>query len=156
MQADLSLTLLEHNGANTAGSPALASQLSTVVAVLTQSGVQVPSQLSNLIQQLPSLLSSGDSAGLVAQVTAEIAAFISGLPSNATGAAQVVDVALPELLQVLGSLGGSRTYVVREGDTMARIAARELGDYRKAEVIAMLNGIRDWAAITPNQTLRLP
>jgi hypothetical protein len=42
------------------------------------------------------------------------------------------------------------------GETLASIAARELGDADRWIEIAQLNGIRDPAAVAPGQVLRLP
>lgn len=48
-----------------------------------------------------------------------------------------------------------RTVVVRAGDTLSEISAREFGTSRRATEIATLNGI-DPAQIREGQTLRLP
>lgn len=48
------------------------------------------------------------------------------------------------------------TTAVYDGEDLASVAARELGDARRWRDIADLNGIRDPRAITTGQTLRLP
>lgn len=52
--------------------------------------------------------------------------------------------------------GGGRVYVVRQGDTLSKIAARELGNFRRWKDIADLNGLRDPNRIRVGQRLRLP
>lgn len=47
-------------------------------------------------------------------------------------------------------------YVVRAGDTLAAIAARRLGDFRRWNEIADLNGIRDPRRLKVGQELKLP
>lgn len=49
-----------------------------------------------------------------------------------------------------------RTYTVRSGDTLSKIAARELGSAARYREIASLNGIRDPNRINVGQVLRLP
>lgn len=155
-QQDLVLTLIEYVAAPTASpSPTLTAQLNAAVGVLAQTGVAVPSQLAALIQQLPSLLSAAPSS-VVDDLTTQIAEFVAAIPNNSAGAAQVVNAALPQLAQLLPTLGGGRAYFVRDGDTLARIAARELGDYRKAKVIAVLNGIRDPSSVKFGDRILLP
>lgn len=155
-QTDLILTLVEYQGAPTGiPSPTLAAQLTAAVGVLAETGVAVPGQLAALIQQLPSLLSSAPTS-LVAELTTEIAQFVAAIPNNPAGAAQVVSAALPQLAQLLPTLGGGRVYWVRDRETLARIAARELGDYRKAGVIAVLNGIRDPSSVRAGDRIMLP
>lgn len=62
----------------------------------------------------------------------------------------------------VASVGGtasvttSRTYTVRQGDTLSSIAASQLGSAGRYTEIASLNGIRDPNAITAGQVLRLP
>jgi LysM repeat protein len=51
---------------------------------------------------------------------------------------------------------GSRTYTVRSGDTLAGIAAAELGSAKRWQEIATLNGIRDPNRLTVGQKLRMP
>lgn len=155
-QQDLTLTLLEYTGtAATPPIPTLAAQVAAILGVLRANGVQVPAQLSSLIAQLPSLLSSASPA-VTSQVTTELAQFIAAIPNNTAGSSTVVSAALPQLAQILPTLVGGRTYVVRDGDTLPRIAARELGDYRKWTVLSVLNGIRDPASVTINQRILLP
>lgn len=156
MQHDLTLTLLEYpDDTATASTPNIAAQLTAALGVLSRSGVAIPNQIAELIAQLPSLLASTPAA-MTSAVTAQLAQFIAAVPNNPAGALQIVEVALPQLAQILPTLGGGRTYVVRDGDTLARIAARELGDYRKASMIATLNGIRDPLSIVTDQRLLLP
>lgn len=50
----------------------------------------------------------------------------------------------------------ARSYTVKAGDTLSRIAATRLGDYKRWQELATLNGIRDPDAIKPGQTIRLP
>lgn len=47
-------------------------------------------------------------------------------------------------------------YMVRAGDTLASIAAAQLGDYSRQADIAALNGIRDGRNLTVGQVLALP
>ncbi len=47
------------------------------------------------------------------------------------------------------------TYVVQAGDTLSRIAQRELGSARLADELARLNGIEDPTSLRPGQVLRL-
>lgn len=54
------------------------------------------------------------------------------------------------------STAGGRVYIVRSGDTLSGIAAKELGDYRRSREIADLNEIRDPNTIRVGQRLRLP
>lgn len=54
------------------------------------------------------------------------------------------------------TLSAKQTYIVRSGDTLQRIAAQVLGNYKLAPNIAALNGIRDPSAIRVGQTLVLP
>lgn len=49
-----------------------------------------------------------------------------------------------------------RTYTVRAGDTLSRIAQRELGDAARWPELARLNNLRDPDRIQAGQTLRLP
>ena len=48
------------------------------------------------------------------------------------------------------------TYTVKVGETLGKIASRELGSFRKWRDIASLNGIDDPAMIMPGRTLRMP
>jgi hypothetical protein len=151
---DLTLTLLEQASTTAARPSTLSIQLSALVAILTQAGVPIPGQLAGLVQQLPALLTAGDTTSAAA-VSTKIAQFLAGLPNIADQAA-IVDAAVPQIVQILGTLAGGRSYVVRDGDSLSRIAARELGDYRQAEVIATMNGLRDWRSISTGQRLQLP
>jgi nucleoid-associated protein YgaU len=47
------------------------------------------------------------------------------------------------------------TYVVQPGDTLSRIAQRELGSARLADELARLNGISDPSSLKVGQVLRL-
>lgn len=60
--------------------------------------------------------------------------------------------------QTAASGGGSssKTYTVKSGDTLSRIAATQLGDATKWQSIATLNGIRDPNVIAVGQVLKLP
>lgn len=49
-----------------------------------------------------------------------------------------------------------RTYTVKQGDTLSRIAQRELGNASRWPEISNINGIRDPNRIFPGQVLRLP
>jgi hypothetical protein len=57
-----------------------------------------------------------------------------------------------------GKKGGkrARTVTVRQGDTLQKIAARELGAAKRWKEIAALNGIRDGDAVRPGRVLKLP
>ncbi len=50
----------------------------------------------------------------------------------------------------------SRTYVVKDGDTLWKIAQRELGDGARFGEITKINKLRDENAIKPGMKLRLP
>jgi LysM repeat protein len=50
----------------------------------------------------------------------------------------------------------ARSYVVKRGDTLARIAKNELGDARLYQQIADLNGLRDPGRIAVGQRLEIP
>lgn len=50
----------------------------------------------------------------------------------------------------------AKLYVVRSGDTLASIAARVLGSYKRWPELAALNGLRDPDTLHVGQTLRLP
>jgi hypothetical protein len=50
----------------------------------------------------------------------------------------------------------ARTYTVKRGDTLSRIAQTHLGSYKRYLEIARLNDIRDPNRIFPGQVLRLP
>jgi hypothetical protein len=154
-QHDLSLVLLEYPDQGTPASSPLSQQLSSAIAVLSRSGVQIPTQVAAVIAQLPTLLAAAP-ASLSSSITAQLAKFIAAVPNNPAGALQIVEVALPQLAQILPTLGGGRIYTIRDGDTLDRIAARELGDYRKAGMIATLNGIRDPLSIVSGQRILLP
>jgi nucleoid-associated protein YgaU len=47
------------------------------------------------------------------------------------------------------------TYVVQQGDTLSRIAQRELGSAQLADELARLNGLADPSALKVGQVLRL-
>lgn len=49
-----------------------------------------------------------------------------------------------------------RTYVVVQGDTLSRIAQRQLGNANRWNEIASLNGLRDPNKVSAGQTLKLP
>lgn len=155
-QQDLDILLLEYDSttAPETPSPTLSSQVAAVMAVLAQSGIDVPGQLAQTLRQLPTL-TSGLAPTVAGQVTVQLAQFLNQLP-NTSRDAQVVATALPQLQQILPLLAGSRSYVVRDGDTLARIAARELGDFRQAGLLATLNGIRDPLSVRLGQVLQLP
>lgn len=55
-----------------------------------------------------------------------------------------------------GAKPSSRTYTVKSGDTLSKIAAKMLGSYKRYTEIAKLNGIRDPNKIRVGQVLRLP
>jgi hypothetical protein len=50
----------------------------------------------------------------------------------------------------------ARTYVVKRGDTLARIAKAQLGDAALFMRIAELNGMRDPNHLAPGQRLEIP
>lgn len=50
----------------------------------------------------------------------------------------------------------SKTYVVKKGDTLPKIAQRQLGDKNRWHEIAKLNGINDPKRVTMGDRLRLP
>lgn len=49
-----------------------------------------------------------------------------------------------------------RTYTVKRGDTLSKIAAQLLGSYKRYPEIAKLNGIRDPNRINTGQVLKIP
>jgi hypothetical protein len=155
VRQDLTLTLIEYPVSGASTPAQLSTQLTSVLAVLAQSGTSVPDQLQTLIQQLPALL-SGAAPSLTASITGQLAAFLAAVPSNPAGASEVVADALPQLAQILPLLGGGRGYVWRDGDTLERVAARELGDYRKARALAQLNGLRDGRSLVTGARILLP
>jgi len=55
-----------------------------------------------------------------------------------------------------GKTGKGRVYIVKKGDTLSSIAAKQLGDASRWREIARLNNIRDPRDIRPGQRLRLP
>lgn len=155
VQQDITLTLLEYPASVTSTPAQLSQQLASVLSVLTASGTTVPAQITTLIQQLPALLAAA-APSLVASITGQLATFLAAIPDNPAGAAEVVTAALPQLAQILPQLGSGRGYVWRDGDTLARVAARELGDFRKEGTIATLNGIRDGRALRTGARILLP
>jgi nucleoid-associated protein YgaU len=60
----------------------------------------------------------------------------------------------PAHLGLRGTIPGSTEF--GQGEDLASIAARELGDASRWVEIAELNGLRDPQAVTPGQVLRLP
>lgn len=50
----------------------------------------------------------------------------------------------------------AKTYTVKAGDTLSKIAAAKLGNWRRYTEIAQLNGIRDPNRLTVGRKLRLP
>jgi LysM repeat protein len=50
----------------------------------------------------------------------------------------------------------TRTYVVKKGDTLSKIAASMLGSYKRYTEIAKLNGIRDPNKLSVGQRLKIP
>lgn len=50
----------------------------------------------------------------------------------------------------------ARTYTVKKGDTLSKIAASLLGSYKRYPEIATLNGIRDPNRIFPGDVLKIP
>jgi hypothetical protein len=52
--------------------------------------------------------------------------------------------------------GGRRVYVVKKGDTLSKIAARELGKASRWREIAKLNNLRDPNKLKVGQRLKLP
>lgn len=50
----------------------------------------------------------------------------------------------------------ARFYVVKKGDTLARIVKAELGDAKLFQQIADLNGMRDPHALVVGQRLEIP
>lgn len=55
-----------------------------------------------------------------------------------------------------GTVASSKTYVVKQGDTLSKIAQSQLGDSNKWQAIRTLNNIRDPDVITVGQVLKLP
>ena len=64
------------------------------------------------------------------------------------------DVAAAKVFRDKGK--GYRTYVVKRGDTLRKIAAHQLGDSARWREIARINKIRDPRSIRPGQRLRIP
>lgn len=50
----------------------------------------------------------------------------------------------------------ARIYIVRDGDTLTKIAAQQLGSIVRWRDIADANDLRDAYFITPGQRLRIP
>jgi hypothetical protein len=59
-------------------------------------------------------------------------------------------------LAASGSSASRRVYVTKQGDTLAKIAARVLGNFALANQIAQLNGIRDPRSVAAGTRLVLP
>jgi LysM repeat protein len=55
-----------------------------------------------------------------------------------------------------GGKSHKRSYTVRSGDTLSKIAAHQLGDYKRWPEIAKLNGIRDPKKLRIGQVIKLP
>lgn len=55
-----------------------------------------------------------------------------------------------------GKTKNTRIYVIKKGDTLSSIAARQLGAAKRWKEIATLNGIRDPKNIKPGQKLKIP
>ena len=62
----------------------------------------------------------------------------------------------PDPVRVPGSSTAGDEYVVKQGDTLAEIAAKELGSPDKWRVIARANGIEDPDTVYVGQKLRIP
>jgi LysM repeat protein len=84
--------------------------------------------------------------------------------ADGTAVRAKLSVSLEEVVSVAEQVKGEptessdhvKTYVVRRGDTLARIAAAEYGDPAAWRPIAAANGISDPMSIVPGQTLALP
>jgi LysM repeat protein len=52
--------------------------------------------------------------------------------------------------------GVPKPHIVKKGESLADIAAHELGDYKRQTEIALLNNIRDPKSIKPGDSLKMP
>ena len=83
---------------------------------------------------------------LLEYVEADIALVITPSPAKAA-VERAVAAGAPPL---------ARTYTVKSGDTLSKIAQTHLGSYKRYPEIAKLNNIRDPNRIFPGQVLKLP
>lgn len=81
---------------------------------------------------------------------------VAQTPAAARARQQAVARAAQAARQSGGAPSAVRTYVVRSGDTLTRIAVRLLGSANRWKDIADLNGLRDPNHLTVGQTLRIP
>lgn len=76
-----------------------------------------------------------------------------------SGAENARTKAAKNAAKAAASSGGKphkKTYTVRAGDTLSKIAASQLGDYKRWPEIARLNSIRDPKNLRVGQVLKLP
>lgn len=92
------------------------------------------------------VIRSGASVTLLEYVEADLS--LSAKPSPAKAA--------DERKEAEGAPPAARTYTVKSGDTLSKIAAAELGSYKRYSEIAKMNDIRDPNRISVGQVLRLP
>lgn len=83
---------------------------------------------------------------LLEYVEADVSVAIKPSPAKAAVERQVA----------AGNPPAARTYTVKGGDTLSKIAATHLGSYKRYPEIAKMNDIRDPNRISPGQVLRLP
>lgn len=83
---------------------------------------------------------------LLEYVEADVAISVRPSPAKAAVARQAA----------AGKPPVQRTYTVKKGDTLSKIAASLLGSYKRYPEIAKLNGIRDPNRITTGQVLKIP
>jgi nucleoid-associated protein YgaU len=66
------------------------------------------------------------------------------------------DQMLPWTNPTSGGVGGERMWMVKDGDTLARIAHVTLGDSTQWRKIADMNNIKNIRRLTPGQALVIP
>lgn len=93
-----------------------------------------------------------DTRRIQAQVTVTLLQFVAATAVLSPAAAARAKQTTP----APDAPAASRTYVVKSGDTLSKIAAQQLGDFRRFAEIASLNGLRDPNFIKAGQTLKLP
>ncbi|MCD2193524.1 LysM peptidoglycan-binding domain-containing protein [Actinomycetospora endophytica] len=167
IQQKLTLTLMEYTDTNSALTASPAAEAS----------VSLPYPFNMLSPQLQGL--AGQYTGNLAELAAQFSSNLSGLQEyvaqNGPSLAKLAN-AVPQLQQqvhdelaqlaaalpsVLATLPTStttthRVVVAKPGDTLEKIAQRELGDWRKWPALATINSLRDPDLIYVGQKILLP
>lgn len=83
---------------------------------------------------------------------------IAASSSAASAATPSLAALPPDLLSQLAAIpaGSWSSYVVKIGEDLQSIAAKQLGDFRLWQVVAQLNGLRDPTSVSPGHVVRLP